>query len=370
MLQSTDGVKDNTELSALLEKSTAEIKTYICGLTQKLDKILVNKEAKEKQRLDMLLDMISAQLSINTARLFEAVILKELRGPLFAKIEKLLVPRVESKLCEITESVAGLGGSIAQRLFEQRQTQQVIESSIRSGVVEALVPSVERGINEMRLQILDHFKTVNFAEKLEQIKEAVERLGEPGHSEEELENFTLTDLADALRTDGEEMEYEEEEHEKKETRKGKKEELRHLLKEDPVASFIYVLDSTSPSLLRAFLEVLEEIPVDPPLPNKVLIAFVYQVITITGSEWKESTPLAHKSLGLLAHALAQLHCGLFTPTEEKELKNAALLFERAVPLRRAMNRQMEAAIENIENLFKIQEEYIDGLRNIDRLKKR
>jgi hypothetical protein len=339
--------EERAATESAMDKMRDEVKGYFGAMVKKIDAILAEREAKENLRMEQLLSLVSSQLNKNLSALLEAAIQKELKSQVFQRIGKAMTSKIDARLGEMLNGISATNSASLAKFLESKGMQEKLSESVKENVARTLVPVVEDGINEMRLQFMDYVKTEGTLQKVEEIREMLRGFSGMARSEEG-DDFTLTDLADALRMD----EGSEEEPLRK------KEEIEELLETNVYKCFEVVLDSACPDLFSHFLEILSPLHLQG-LPNNVLISFIQQLVTINGGKWSEDKQAVSKSLSLLYKSLMYVNGGSLTEQEAGCFKRIIDIF-KAVDLRVEKNSCDAVVVDGIMSLLAIHENYING----------
>ncbi|KAH9385547.1 uncharacterized protein NEMAJ01_0443 [Nematocida major] len=274
-------------------KIAQEISMQFAGLHTKLEGMLNEREEKEQKRMDRLLVTVSEQLNRNVAALFETIIQREVRGPLQQKIEKALGTKIDQKMGNIPNVCT----SAIQSSIEGKALQNFIGRTLKSAIVEGIVPVIENGMNEIRLQVLDRIKTMPIS--MESVDDAAS----------ESKDETLDRIADAL-------------HEYNHIEEGPFDIITHLLETDIEECFAYVIESNDP---EAFMFLLNKLPPDAEinLNNRMLMLFIQQIVSFVGSGWK-TEPYRSKYTSLLENALSHIKKERLSGGDINTLRNTML----------------------------------------------
>ncbi|KAI5170695.1 hypothetical protein NEFER03_0154 [Nematocida sp. LUAm3] len=265
------------------KEMSQEFQRYAQEIEQKTEELLNKKETEEKRRLEILLQTISEHLNKNVASLFESVIQREIRTHLSQRIEKVIQSKIDQKLNE-------LSGNCMQAIamtFENKGLQHVIGRSIKAGVMEGITNTVENGMNEIRLQVLDQMKSLSFS--------ADHSMHHDDALSVDTKDDTLTNIVDSIRDD-EFIKYAD----------SPCEIISHLLETNILECFSYAVNAGDPDV---FLFFIEKMPIDAEmdLPNDILISFIIQLVSVGKFEWKKDTSSKRiKHVLLLNNALAHI----------------------------------------------------------------
>ncbi|KAI5191443.1 hypothetical protein NEMIN01_1519 [Nematocida minor] len=276
------------------------VATQFSVLYGKLEEMIKEREEKEQIRMDRLLKTVSEQLNKNVAVLFESIIQREVRVHLLQKIEKILAFKIDQKMHEI----ANMCNSTIMSSIEGKALNQAINRSLKSAVVEGIVPIIENGMNEIRLQVIG---------KMQAIPMGMERLDD---DLSESKDETLDHIADTLK------DYNHIEEDPTEM-------IIHLLETDIAECFSYVLESNDP---EAFLFLLDKLPPDAEidLENDLLVMFIQQMVSFVGKRWKKET-MRKKYTIFLGNALSHLQKGRLQFEDAEKIKQSLSELFKACP---------------------------------------
>ncbi|OAG31810.1 hypothetical protein NEDG_00285 [Nematocida displodere] len=267
-----------------LEEVVEQVQRHIQAMHERTEEIIREREEKEKQRMDRLLAMVSEQLNKNVAALFEGIIQREIRTHVVQRIDKAINAKIDQKMQELSNiCTATITASV-----EGRCMQQTLQRTLKPLIIDGIVPVVENGMTEIRLQVLERLRDMPVATtRLEDEEVTLESKDE-----------TLDDLVDVLRN---EAGYNDEIY-----TEGPYEAVMHLLETNIVECFSYVIESSDPD---TFMFFLEKMPLDAEmdLSNTLLISFISQLVSVTGIGWRRETiPERMKYTLLLNNALSHI----------------------------------------------------------------
>lgn len=283
-----------------LKSIESYLNTQMHNMYTKIDTIIREREKNERKRMEKLLETVSEQLNRNVASLFENIIQREIRTHILPKIEKGLGTRIDQRIHDLSSfCMQAISSSL-----ESKSMQQSLSRALKQGVLEAVVPSIENGMCEIRLQVLEKIKggIPVLAEKIEQEEEV----------EAESQEETLDNIGDSLRIEESGM-----------AKNDLYDMVLHLLEVNVMECFFYVLNSGDPD---AFLFLLDRISLDAEmdLPAEILVSFVYQLISVTGLGTQRCHPSERKVKYtlLLSKALARIQQASLQEKEIQLLKKA------------------------------------------------
>jgi len=272
------GAHNNEHLRSELHR----IEMRIARFSDTLEQIFEEREEKERKRTEKLLEAVTEQLNRTVTGVLEGIIQKEVRTQLVQRLEKTLSAKIDQKLQELSNICAvSLSASI-----ESKSLQHTISRAVKIGVIDAVIPSVENGMNEIRLQVLERIKKLPVhVEKSECEEISTES------KEETLDNF-----ADTLRN---------EENNAHEYFEDQKETVMHLLETNILECFSYAVGSEDPDLFSFFLE---KIPLDAEidLSNSLLVSFIYQLVGTLLRSGPKTQSYKTKNILLLNNSLNKI----------------------------------------------------------------
>ncbi|KAI5147086.1 hypothetical protein NEAUS04_0251 [Nematocida ausubeli] len=270
-------------------------------LYTRIENMIKEREEKEQIRMKQLLGAISEQLNKNVAALFENIIQKEVRGPLCQKIEKVLTSRVDQKMNEVSNHCS----NAVVTSIEGKALNQTVSKTLKNAVIEGIVPVIENGMNEIRLQILDRMKAMPlYVEKLEE-------------DISDSKDDTFDRMVDTLNDFTEHIE----EH--------PTDIITRLLETNIAECFSYVIGSNDPEM---FLFLLDKLPPDAEidLDNSLLVQFVQQMIMFIGTGWKQAR-LRAQYTAFLSNALSHIKRNSLKENELQTLQDSILHLLRGCP---------------------------------------
>ncbi|OAG30696.1 hypothetical protein NEIG_00208 [Nematocida sp. ERTm5] len=294
---------EQLELSTAQERADvpSQRKGDLDKLYERIENMVREREEKEQKRMNQLLVAISEQLNKNVVALFEGVIQKEIRGPLTQKIEKIVNSRIDYKIKEMSNVCS----TALVSAVEGKALAQTISKTIKAGIVEGIVPVVENGMNEIRLQILDRMKAMPMCvEKFE------DDLSESKDDTFDIMVDTLKDCDDHI-----------EEH--------PKDVIIHLLETDIAECFTYVIGSKDPEI---FLFLLNKLPPDAEIdmPNGLLVQFIQQMILFIGAGWRQASLRSRYTI-FLSNALSHIQRDKLTEEDLNILRDSILNLLKGCP---------------------------------------
>lgn len=295
--------KLNTNVTT--EKGTAkDIEKGMYGqfsaLYEKIEVMVKEREEKEQKRMDRLLKTVSDQLNKNVTVLFENIIQREVRGHLVQKIEKLLSVKIDQKMNEIAQ---GCTNTITAAV-EGKSLNNSITKALKMAVIEGIVPVIENGMNEIRLQVV---------EKMGSIPISTERIEE---DLSESKDDTLEYIVDTLK-------------ECNPIEEDPSEMIMHLLETDIAECFLYVLGSNDQDSFRFLLDKLPpDAEID--LNKDLLVLFIQQIISYGGNRWKDDS-VRNKYTLLLGNALSHIHKNQLLYEDIEKIKNSIFMLFKVYP---------------------------------------
>lgn len=286
--------KLNTNISTEKEsgqEASKDMYGQFAALYERIELMIKEREEKEQKRMDRLLKTVSEQLNKNVTVLFENIIQREVRGHLSQKIEKVLSVRIDQKMNEIMQ---GCAGAIMSSI-EGKTLNNSINKSLKTAVVESIVPIIENGMNEIRLQVVDRIGSIPI--NVERIEDDLS----------ESKDDTLEYIVDTLK-------------ECNPIEEDPAEMIMHLLETDIEECFLYVLGSNDQ---ESFRFLLDKLPPDAEIDlNKdLLVLFIQQIVSYVGSKWKDSS-LRNKYTLLLGNALSHIQKDQLSHEDIEKIKNS------------------------------------------------
>jgi len=265
-----------------LKSAVETIQTSIKNLQKRGEQLATEREEKERKKAEKMLESVAEHIGKNISMQIESMVQKEIRTCIAQKIEKVLTAKLEQKLQEVANACTAAIASAA----ESKALHSAVMRMIKTGIVDAVVPVIENGMNEIRIQVL---------EQAQKLPLHIERI-EDEYASQESKEETLDNIVSQLRN---------EDYAEDECKEDACQRVMHLLETNIVECFAYVLDAEDAS---TFMFFLEKIPLDAEMdiPSTLLISFVYQLVPIIVNNDADNAQLRLKHILLLNVALSQV----------------------------------------------------------------
>src|SRR5699024_5753116 len=130
------------------------LNAHMHKMNEKIDLVIKEREKTERKRMERLLETDSEHINKNITQLFESIIQKEIRTNRRPQIEKGLEIKIGQKIQEIPSLCMQTISSV----LEGKPMQQTLSKALKQKVFDAVVPVIENGMCEIRLQILERIK--------------------------------------------------------------------------------------------------------------------------------------------------------------------------------------------------------------------
>ncbi|KAI5181355.1 hypothetical protein NEOKW01_1549 [Nematocida sp. AWRm80] len=295
-----NSTSDTAACMAMIKELSKEFQSKIKELQENTKKIIKDREDKEHKRMTKLLEVVSDQLNRNLPTMLSSVLQTEIKNGLLHVVEKSISTKLEYKLNDISQACV----NSVKNTIEGKMAQQHIYNSIKKNIVSTIVPVIENGMNEIRLQMLEKAAHITLNTDTKPKQCIVDNIDSKDEALDNLDTF-VDSLKNEFDYDGIETFYET---------------VTHLLETNIIECFSYVLNSGDPD---TFLFFIDQLPLDAEmnLSNALLISFIYHLVNVTElGKPQEYRTNRIKYILLLNNALLHIDQSRLTPEEQTSLR--------------------------------------------------
>ncbi|MDN5249541.1 MAG: hypothetical protein QWI73_05585 [Alphaproteobacteria bacterium] len=253
-----------------LEVAMKRLEDQLKQTTKRTEEILRLREEREEQITLRLVEAVTEHLNKNLASLLEGTINSLLEGAIGPLLEGAIQRDIKSQLIPRLEKA--ITQKIDQKTGEIQGQTSVLAKTLRSSVIDHLVPILENGMTEIRIQMLEQMK-----ESLIETPKIPEEKEDPSTECSREREEALDNLADVLKKESTSLEFAAS---NMSLETDPYDTIAHLLETNIKECFNYVINSGDPDV---FLFLLEHIPLDAEMdiPSPLLVSFAVQLITVT-----------------------------------------------------------------------------------------